>query len=479
MAWTSKWQNTFNCGTNGTTVSPANTGGTCGTALSRILSTDIGTGNTAIFSSAWSFVDGLCLRMTQAGANRNQAYIALDGTYGDIVLGYGLHWLANPSVACQHVRLYTDTAYGTAGGVAALDLILNVDGGIYVTDNVAVVSSSNSTGKMTPGNAYWYSFRYQASTNSAVFRTYDKAVGGTIKSESILTVATDVAIGSLTFGIGTPSTGLTLDWDNIEIGTGGDAPRPDIANSAPVISVVGAAARSVPVGSTVSDLSFTATDQSTVYALSAAVTTRPAGSSLPTVTGLPTGLNTGAAALTGAATFGSLGTYVVSATAVDDGTPPLSSTITVTVDTYPPQDTPTWIRVVQPGTDVQYGTESDLTKALTDQNSTTGMETAPAPSGAVRWIQTGALPPTGISARVIGFRNGAGTLRVHVELYKTDKVTKVWETKPSPGVGETADLTFGGVNETQTISIDSAGLSQIALTPERTALWWKLVSTVS
>jgi hypothetical protein len=479
MAWVSKWQNNFNCGTNGTTISTANSGGTCGSAINRALSTDIGAGNTAQFSNAWSLTSGLSLRMVSAGTNRCQMFIAMDATYSDVGFGFGFHYLAAPTVTGPLVRFYNATTWDTAGGTGQIDIQLTTGNNIFVRDNVAAVNSSPGSATLIPGNDYWFSFRYNAATNDVDVVVYPK--GSTTPRMTLnFGIPADTVLGSLYFGNGTPTNIITLDWDDMALGTGGIPPRPDITNAAPVTSVVGSNVRVVPMGSTVNDLSFTATDTSAVSSLTAAVTSRPAGSTLPTISGSPTGLNTASAALTGTATFAALGTYVVTATAVDDAAPSaLSSQATITVDTYPPQDTATWIRAVEPGTDVQYGSQTDLALALTDGNATTGIQTQPTPTGAAKWIQTGALPTTGISARISGFRNGSGTLTRHVELYKEDKTTKIWETKASPGAGETADLVFGGVNETQTVTISAAALALIPAATDRDRLWWRIVDTIT
>jgi hypothetical protein len=476
MVYTPKWQNNFNCGTAGVTVTTANSNGVCGSAITRVLSTDIGAGNSATFSNAWSFVDGLGLRLVQAGANRCEMMIAWDAPAPDVSVGWGMRYLAAPLVTGPILRLYNSLDWDATTGLGKIDIDLSTSNNIFIRDVAAAVSGSNGTAVLIPNTDYWWEFRYQASINSATLSVYPKGNQTTPRATCSLTIPTATSLGSLWLGIGTPSTALTMDWDDIAIGVGGVTPRPDIANTAPVIARVNGAVRAIPVGSSLSDLAFTATDTSQVSSLTAVVTSRPPGSALPTVSGSPTGLNTGSAALTGTATFASLGTYVVTGTAVDDGSPGLSSSVAYTVDTYPPQDTLTWIRTVQPGTDVQYGTQAVLELAYTDGDTSTGTQTLPSPSGAVKWVQTGALPPAGISLRVIGFRNGAGTLTRHIELYKADKTTLVWQTGPAQ---PTADLVFGGVSEVQTVGISAAGLALIPAATDRIALWWKIVDTIT
>ena len=477
MAYVQKWQNNLNCGTPGTTITPANSGGTCGSAITRALTTDIGAGNSATFSNAWAFVDGLSLRLVQAGANRCLMMIAWDAPAADVSVGWGMRYLASPLATGPILRLYNSLDWDVTSGLAMkIDVQLSTSNNIFLRDDAAAVSGSNGTAVLIPNTDYWWEFRYQAAISSATLSVYPKGNQTTPRATCSLTIPTATTLGSLWLGIGAASTAMTQDWDNIAIGVGGITPRPDITNAAPVIARANAAVRAIPVGSSLSDLAFTATDNSQVSSLTAVVTSRPPGAALPDVTGSPTGLNTGSAALTGAATFTSLGTYVVTGTAVDDGTPGLSSSIAYTVDTYPPQDTTTWIRTVQPGTDVQYGTQAVLELAYTDGDTSTGTQTLPSPVGAVKWVQTGALPPTGISLRVIGFRNGAGTLTRHIELYKADKTTLVWQTGSAQ---PTADLVFGGVSEVQTVSISVTGLALIPAATDRIALWWKIVDTIT
>ena len=284
-------------------------------------------------------------------------------------------------------------------------------------------------------------------------------------------IATPFAVKALWIGIGRPA-GSHPGPGRPHHRHRRRGPRPDISNAPPVVVVTNPASRAVQIGSTINDLAFSATDtDGTISSLTAAVTSRPAGAPLPSVSGSATGIGTASAALTGTATFVALGTYEVTGTGVDNGSPGLSASDKYTVDTYPVQGDNTWIRTVEPGTDTQLGTQANLATALSDGDALTGLITQPSPVNAAKWIQTGALPTTGISLRVMGYRSGTGTLTRHVELYKEDKTTKIWETSP--------DLVFGSANETQTLQVSSGALALIPLATDRDRLWWKIVDTIS
>ena len=474
MVWSQDFRNNFDGGVNGSTFSAAASGGASGDAFTRASAADMGTSatpaNTCQWTNAWTFTGGLALRMVQPGATRCEIFLSLPVARSDFAMGWGMHYVAAPLASGPIVRLYPDDWISTTG----IDIGLTTSNKTYIRDLLAATQSANSAGVLTPNYApgYWWSFRYQASLNSATINIYNKAATGAPLATMTYAIATPFAVKALWLGIGQPSSGLTLDWDDVITGTGAEPPRPDISNAPPVVIVTNPASRAVQIGSTVNDLAFSATDSDgTISSLTAAVTARPAGSPLPSVTGSPTGIGTSSATLTGTATFAALGTYEVTGTGVDNGSPGLSASAKYTVDTFPVQGDNTWIRTVEPGTDTQLGTQSNLATAMSDGDALTGLITQPSPINAAKWIQTGGLPTTGISIRVMGYRSGTGTLTRHVELYKEDKTTKIWETSP--------DLVFGSANETQTLQVSSGALALIPLATDRDHLWWKIVDTIS
>jgi hypothetical protein len=470
MVWTQLWANTAEGGTNGVPVTVANSGGASGDPVSRATAGDIGTaaGNVFAYSNAWASSGVMSFLQTQGvgSTTRNTAFVTWATPQGDWGFRVGFRLNVLPAASGTLVRTYSDSAFTTS---SLEPFCLAPTGKVYTRDAIAGISGAQSAGNLAVNTDYIAVYRYQSSLGQAKLDIYPKG-SNTLVATSTVAVATATVAGSMYFGIGTTTAAMSLYWDDWLVGYGGPPPRIDVTNTAPVVSLTNAAQRAIAIGSSLSDLAYTATDTGgTISSFTAAVTVKPGGAATPTLTGSPTGIGTASAALTLTTTFAAAGTYEITATAVDDGG--LTGTNKYTIEVAPSVGTNAGIRTIQVGEFQIYGGQPDPAAAVADNDPATGLEGPPSGVNKEIWVQVRALGPTGISVAISGFRNGTGTMTVHAELYKTDKVTKVWETAP--------DLTYTASNTRQVIPVSSAGLTALSGTLDRVSLWLRLLVTTT
>ena len=463
MVATNLKSNTFEGGTNGTAITTANSGGASGDAFDAVPN---GTGITVTYDNAWKLNGSLSGKIVQTSTGTGLFKYSWATGQSDISFFFGFKYTVAAGNLFGNLRPNTD---GTGNGIGLNWL---TSGKVYIRDEVAGVNSANSTGAMTAGNDYVAHFRYNSGNNgNSVLNIYPKG-SSTVVATASLTIPTTFLAKFLQVGVGTASSGQTMNVDDIRVGYGDWVDRADLTNAAPTLARGTDGTRTYQAGSSVS-MPVTATDtDGTVSSLTVACTARPSGAALPTISGTATGTGTSSAALTATATLGAVGTYEFTFTAVDNAG--ASSTVKYYFEMYPTVGSDTILRSDSDPTDWTVGGSApDARTALTDGDANTYWETPPSASGSVAWIHLGPLGPTGITMTPSGLRNGSGTWSLNVQVYKADKTTKIYETNIA-SIGTTeADYSF---------TLDNTALAAVPLTTPadigRTALWVRLAATI-
>lgn len=176
-----RYQNTAEGGTNGVTVTAANSGGASGDAYTTVT---IGAGGTLIFDNTHAAHGSLSYKVATGGSAVTViAERTLAGLTSAIALrGYG-YFTANPAAA-----LYIATVAATGGTRARLRI--NTTGKLQITDSTDTLTAAALTTAI-PLNA-WFRFEVQlalsATVGQATVARYDSIDSGTA-TESVASAA--------------------------------------------------------------------------------------------------------------------------------------------------------------------------------------------------------------------------------------------------------------------------------------------------
>jgi len=189
--------NTFEGGTNGTTITTGNSGGGSGTAFGGVTLGD----GTGIFDSTRAAHGSLSGKFT-TGATGSQSFVQWTTTRASTVYARVYVYLtANPSVPL-YVAEFRDSTAGLAFNGA---VIIGADGTVRVADSTGnAVANSIATVALNQ----WVRIEYQvvcnATTGSVTARLYNTADSTTI-TETVTTTAKNTGTGA-----DTPRYGITF-----------------------------------------------------------------------------------------------------------------------------------------------------------------------------------------------------------------------------------------------------------------------------
>lgn len=225
------FNNTNEGGTDGVTVSAANSGGASGDAYTTVT---LGAGNQGFFTTAWKLLGSLGLRLIQASANQLNIWINWFTAYNDLSFRVGFTIGSMPLTTFVFMRFFSDNVT-----TIKLNWSITNTGKSQINDAVGGVTVASSSG-ISANTDYVAVGRYLASTKTFSVKIYPKGSATEVPGTSAtVSIPTDTSLQSVRFGIstgsaGTSATPLTLTIDDLGYATAGMISRTDIANTAPI-----------------------------------------------------------------------------------------------------------------------------------------------------------------------------------------------------------------------------------------------------
>lgn len=218
--------NTAEGGTNGTTVTPANSGGASGDAFS---SYSIGAGNTFTYDSSAPLRGALSYKMTQSGANQCNWFWTWSTARADFAFQFPFSIDSLPAVSTTLLRGFSDAGYATP----VFSVGVTTTGRLQVIEAAggqAVSSPSAPAPTIVPGDMYVLQGRSNGPNGSITVTAYPWGSTSTAEAPTVtLNGLSQPAINSFRGGISTASAGISLWFDDIAVGYGGELPRNDLA----------------------------------------------------------------------------------------------------------------------------------------------------------------------------------------------------------------------------------------------------------